>query len=110
MVLFSKGVNHEYRFFRQSYETDFLCIGGGIAGLMAAIRAADLGMQCTVVEKANVRRSGSGGLGNDHFICYIPEVHGDYETFIDDVLRLQNGDRLRQMGADWAKKILFQDQ
>ncbi len=31
------------------YETDFLCIGGGIAGLMAAIRAADLGMLCTVV-------------------------------------------------------------
>ncbi len=89
------------------YETDFLCIGGGIAGLMAAIRAADLGMQCTVVEKANVRRSGSGGLGNDHFICYIPEVHGDYETFIDDVLRLQNGDRLRQMGADWARKFFF---
>lgn len=89
------------------YETDFLCIGGGIAGLMAAIRAADLGLQCTIVEKANVKRSGSGGLGNDHFICYLPEVHGDYETFIDDVLRLQNGDRLRQMGHEWAKKFFY---
>lgn len=89
------------------HDTDFLCIGGGIAGLMAAINAAGLGMKCTVVEKANVKRSGSGGLGNDHFICYIPEVHGDYETFIDDVMRLQNGDRLRQMGPEWARKFFF---
>ena len=34
-------------------DTDVLCIGGGIAGLMAAIRAADLGYRDTVV----VRRS-----------------------------------------------------
>ena len=61
-------------------DTDFLCVGGGIAGLMAAINAAEQGMDCVVLEKADTRRSGSGGLGNDHFICYIPEVHGDYAT------------------------------
>lgn len=89
------------------YDTDFLCIGGGIAGLMAAINAADSGLKCIIVEKANIKRSGSAGLGNDHFICYIPEVHGEYETFIEDVLRLQNGDRLRQMGPEWARKFFF---
>ena len=89
------------------HDTDYLCIGGGIAGLMSAINAADQGMQCTIVEKANIRRSGSGGLGNDHFICYIPEYHGKYEDFIDDVLRLQNGDRLRQMGPEWARDFFF---
>ena len=67
-------------------DTDFLCVGGGIAGLMAAINAAEQGMDCVVLEKADTRRSGSGGLGNDHFICYIPEVHGDYATFISDIL------------------------
>ena len=57
-------------------ETDVLCIGGGIAGLMAAIRAGGLGARVVVAEKGNTLSSGAGGLGNDHFICYLPEVHG----------------------------------
>jgi len=57
-------------------ETDVLCVGGGIAGLMAAIRASELGAKIVVAEKANSIRSGAGGMGNDHFACYIPEVHG----------------------------------
>lgn len=93
----------EPRYIIKHYDTDFLVIGGGIAGLMAAINAADKGMSCIVVEKSNTKRSGSGGLGNDHFICYIPEVHGEYEPFINEVLKLQNGARLRQMGMTWAK-------
>ena len=58
-------------------ETDILIVGGGIAGLMAAINAADQGVSVMVAEKANTKRSGSGATGNDHFCCYIPEVHGD---------------------------------
>lgn len=57
-------------------EADVLCIGGGIAGLMAAIRASETGAKVVVAEKANTLRSGSGATGNDHFQCYIPEVHG----------------------------------
>jgi succinate dehydrogenase/fumarate reductase flavoprotein subunit len=56
---------------------DVLCVGGGIACLMAAIRAADRGAKVIVVDKSNTLTSGSGGLGNDHFICYIPEIHGN---------------------------------
>ena len=58
-------------------EVDVLIAGGGIAGLMAGIRAAGEGVSVAVVEKANTKRSGSGATGNDHFCCYIPEVHGD---------------------------------
>ena len=57
-------------------ETDVLCVGGGIAGLMAAIRAAELGAKVVVAEKGNTLTSGAGGLGNDHFLCYLPDVHG----------------------------------
>jgi len=65
-------------------ETDVLCVGGGIAGLMAAIRARELGADVIVAEKGNVLRSGCGGAGNDHFWCYIPEVHGsDIEPIIE---------------------------
>ena len=39
-------------------ETDVLICGGGIAGLMAAIRAADAGVKVVVAEKAHTRRSG----------------------------------------------------
>ncbi|MBW1802534.1 MAG: FAD-binding protein [Deltaproteobacteria bacterium] len=62
---------------REIIETDFLIAGGGIAGLMAAINAAGRGIDVTLAEKANTKRSGSGATGNDHFCCYIPEVHGD---------------------------------
>ena len=57
-------------------ETDVLVVGGGIAGLMAAISAAEQGVEVVVAEKANTRRSGSGATGNDHFLCYIPQKHG----------------------------------
>ena len=42
-------------------EADVLCIGGGIAGLMAAIRASELGAKVVVVEKGNAIGSGRDG-------------------------------------------------
>lgn len=56
---------------------DVFVAGGGIAGLMAAIAAADGGADVILAEKANTNRSGSGATGNDHILCYIPEVHGE---------------------------------
>ena len=50
-------------------ECDVLVAGGGVAGLMAAIAAADRGAKVIVAEKANSKRSGSGATGNDHFLC-----------------------------------------
>ncbi len=73
-------------------ETDVLCIGGGIAGLMGAIRAAEGGARVLVAEKSNLLYSGSGGMGNDHFMCYIPEAHGpDLAPVIADFQRGQQG-------------------
>ncbi len=57
-------------------EADVLCVGGGIAGIMAAIRASQLGAKVVVVEKGNALYSGKGRAGDDHFTCYIPDVHG----------------------------------
>jgi len=64
-------------------EGDVLCVGGGIAGLFAAIRAGELGARVIVADKANTLRSGSAATGNDHFQCYLPEFHGpDIEPVI----------------------------
>lgn len=73
---------------KQVLEVDVLIVGGGIAGLMAAINAANQGVSVAVAEKANTRRSGSGATGNDHFACYLPEYHGDKMEPI--LLELQN--------------------
>ena len=70
---------------------DVLIMGGGIGGLMAAIAAADAGVSVIVAEKSDTRRSGSGATGNDHFVCYIPEVHGDFEAFMKELKTTQAG-------------------
>ena len=62
----------------KTIEADVVIVGGGIGGAMAAIAASEGGAKRVVVlEKCHVKRSGSGATGNDHFSCYIPEVHGD---------------------------------
>ncbi len=67
------------------HHSDLLVAGGGIAGLMAAIRAAELGLNVIVADKSNVRYSGAGATGNDHFQCYIPEYHGsDFNAWIEE--------------------------
>jgi len=87
-------------------EVDVLCIGGGIAGLMSAIRASELGAKVVVVEKANVLRSGAGATGCDHFRCYIPEIHGsDMKPVIEEVRRSQVGEtRTINFVRTWMEK------
>lgn len=71
---------------REVVETDVLCVGGGIAGLMAGIRASERGARVVVAEKGNSLRSGAGATGNDHFMCYMPESHGtDIKPIIAEV-------------------------
>ena len=62
---------------KEIVKTDFLIVGGGSAGMQAAIAAGEKNIDVIIAEKADTRRSGSGANGNDHFACYIPECHGD---------------------------------
>ena len=52
---------HEY------IDTDILVLGGGIAGCMAAIAAAQSGQRVLLVEKGATKMSGAGGSGCDHW-------------------------------------------
>ncbi|MCL2125833.1 MAG: FAD-dependent oxidoreductase [Oscillospiraceae bacterium] len=55
----------------QVVDTDVLVVGGGIAGCWAAIAAARTGVKVALLEKGDVKRSGSGGPGCDHW-CNAP--------------------------------------
>lgn len=88
----------------ETIESDVLCVGGGIAGLMAAISAREVGATVVVAEKGNALYSGRGRAGNDHFWCYIPEVHGsDMDSFLKECLK---GPKLRIMQAGTGMKVL----
>lgn len=78
-------------------KTEVLIIGGGIAGLQASIAAAENGAEVLILEKADTRRSGSGSTGNDHFMCYISEIHG---TDVDLVMR-EVKQTMEGAGNDW---------
>ena len=57
-------------------ETDVLIIGGGAAGCMAAIKAAEnKDVTVTLVDKSNTVASGCTASGIDHIWSYIPPVH-----------------------------------
>ncbi len=91
---------------KEVVEADVLCIGGGIAGLMAAIRASELGAKVVVADKSNTLHSGSGGGGNDHFMCYIPEIHGqDIGPIIEAVQHsLVGGMKHADLLLTWLEK------
>lgn len=76
-------------------DSEFVIVGGGIAGLSAAIAAGEAGVKATLLEKADTRRSGSGCGGNDHYFCYLPEVHGpDIHKILKEMMISMVGDRM----------------
>jgi succinate dehydrogenase/fumarate reductase flavoprotein subunit len=58
----------------QTIETDVVIVGGGVAGCLAAVGAADIGARTVVCEKGGIiERSGSVGPGVGHFIAILEE-------------------------------------
>jgi len=68
------------------HETDVLVIGGGLAGCMAAIKAAETeGQTVALMDKSNTLASGCAATGIDHLWSYIPPVHEKMGYTIDDM-------------------------
>ncbi|MFH1125069.1 MAG: FAD-dependent oxidoreductase [Pseudomonadota bacterium] len=69
-----------------SVDTDVLVIGGGLAGCMAAIKAAEEeNLRVTLVDKSNTVASGCAAAGIDHLWGYIPPIHEKMGYTIDDM-------------------------
>ena len=94
------------------HETDILIVGGGAAGCYAAITAARLApdLKITVLEKANIKRSGCLAAGINALNAYItdgysPEeyleyVRWDAEKIVRDDLVLSMSKRFNQVAED----------
>lgn len=57
----------------EKLEADVAIIGGGLAGLNAAMAAAERGARVVIVEKGKIERSGCIAGGVDHFMAYLNE-------------------------------------
>ncbi len=55
----------------QELDTDLLVIGGGVAGLNAALSGAEQGLSVVVMDKAVIERSGHTAGGIDHFCAFL---------------------------------------
>ena len=73
--------------------TDFLIIGGGAAGCMAAIRAkeANPDVLVSVVEKAEISRSGAAGRGMDALNNVVVPGIGTVEEYVEAVEIVADG-------------------
>lgn len=70
---------------KNSKDVDVLVVGGGLGGCMAALHAHREGANVLIVEKANVRRSGGAGTGNDHFGGIVIPGHSKWSA--EDLVR-----------------------
>lgn len=75
------------------HETDLLVIGGGTAGLMAAIKAreADPGLRVLLMEKANVKRSGAISMGMDGLNNAVVPGHATPEQYVREITIANDG-------------------
>ena len=60
-------------------QTDVLIIGGGVAGLNAALTVRETGKSVIIMDKAVIERSGHSAGGIDHFCAYL-ETGPDWDT------------------------------
>jgi len=74
-------------------QTDVLVIGGGAAGLNAALTAREAGRGVVVMDKAVIERSGHFAGGIDHFCAYLETgPHWDTrEAYLDFTARSARG-------------------
>jgi succinate dehydrogenase/fumarate reductase flavoprotein subunit len=73
--------------------TDFLIIGGGAAGCMAAIRAREVNpdVDVTMIEKAEISRSGAAGRGMDALNNVVIPGLGSVEEYVEAIEIVADG-------------------
>ncbi|GAB3866052.1 fumarate reductase/succinate dehydrogenase flavoprotein subunit [Nocardioides maradonensis] len=76
---------------RREIDCDVLVIGGGTAGTMAAITAAEAGARVVLLEKAHVRHSGSLAMGMDGVNNAVIPGKATPEDYVAEITRANDG-------------------
>ncbi|WP_406675241.1 fumarate reductase/succinate dehydrogenase flavoprotein subunit [Nonomuraea sp. N2-4H] len=76
---------------RLHLECEVLVIGGGTAGTMAAITAAEHGAQVLLLEKAHVRHSGALAMGMDGVNNAVIPGKATPEDYVAEITRANDG-------------------
>jgi len=68
-------------------KTDVVVVGGGLAGLNAAIASAERGVKVVILDKGKIERSGNIAGGVDHFMAYLEtgEASDTREAYLEFV-------------------------
>ncbi|WP_216892377.1 fumarate reductase/succinate dehydrogenase flavoprotein subunit [Nocardia alni] len=72
-------------------DCDVLVIGGGTAGTMAALTAAERGANVLLLEKAHVRHSGALAMGMDGVNNAVIPGKADPEDYVAEITRANDG-------------------
>lgn len=72
-------------------DCDVLVIGGGTAGTMAALSAAENGAQVLLLEKAHVRHSGALAMGMDGVNNAVIPGQAEPEDYVAEITRANDG-------------------
>ncbi|MEE2853971.1 MAG: fumarate reductase/succinate dehydrogenase flavoprotein subunit [Actinomycetota bacterium] len=72
-------------------DCDVLVIGGGTAGTMAALSAAENGAQVLLLEKAHVRHSGALAMGMDGVNNAVIPGKAEPEHYVAEITRANDG-------------------
>lgn len=83
--------------------TDALVLGGGLAGCTAVINAKKKGVNVTIVDKAPIIRSGSGGAGIDHWHDVFTNPSSGITP--DEVMEIQAGQASGRGGFEHVSYI-----
>jgi len=76
---------------RQHLTCDVAVVGGGTAGTMAAITAAELGASVLLIEKAHVRHSGALAMGMDGVNNAVIPGKATPEDYVAEITRANDG-------------------
>ncbi|MEV4353631.1 fumarate reductase/succinate dehydrogenase flavoprotein subunit [Nonomuraea sp. NPDC049625] len=76
---------------RLSLECEVLVVGGGTAGTMAAITAAERGADVLLLEKAHVRHSGALAMGMDGVNNAVIPGKATPEDYVAEITRANDG-------------------
>lgn len=76
---------------RRELTCDVLIIGGGTAGTMAALTAADLGANVLLLDKAHVRHSGSLAMGMDGVNNAVIPGKATPEEYVAEITMANDG-------------------